>query len=140
MATKTPIPGSKRAREVEEHGFDCKFGYHLVRLIDEVEQILTTGDLDLEKNREQLKAIRRGEVPEEKIREYFSIKEKSLEVAYHSSKLPYGPDEEKIKKLLLECLEEHYGDLSHAVVMPDKAIQALRDISSIIDRNRDLFR
>ena len=36
-------PQGKRAELVAEHGFDTKFGYHVVRLIGEVEQILDRG-------------------------------------------------------------------------------------------------
>jgi len=61
MAIKTPKAGSKRKASIKEHGFDVKFAYHVVRLVDEAEQLLMNGDMDLTKNREQLKAIRRGE-------------------------------------------------------------------------------
>ena len=61
-------PQGKRAELVAEHGFDTKFGYHVVRLIGEVEQILVEGDIDLQRDNEQLKAIRRGEWTEERLR------------------------------------------------------------------------
>jgi hypothetical protein len=137
MRTKSPEIGSKRAELVDKYSYDIKFAYHVVRLLDEVEQILTLGDLDLERSREHLKAIRRGEVKESEIYDFFQLKEKTLEEAYASSFLPYGPNEEKIKKLLLECLEEHYGKLSNdVIVLQDRAIIALREINSIIERNR----
>src|SRR3954470_18936239 len=95
----------KRAETVRRFGFDVKFAYHVVRLLNEVEQILTEGDLDLQRNREQLKSIRRGEWSEQQIRDYFTKKETELETLYNNSSLPYGPDENKIKQLLLHCLE-----------------------------------
>ena len=58
---QTKSPTGKRAELVEAHGYDVKFAYHVVRLLLEVEQILVAGDIDLECDREQLKAIRRGE-------------------------------------------------------------------------------
>lgn len=81
----------------------------MVRLLNEVEQILTEHDLDLERNREQLKAIRRGEWTQEDVENYFASKERDLETLYTESKLRYKPDEEKLKDLLLNCLEHHYG-------------------------------
>lgn len=89
-----------------------KFAYHVVRLLDKAEQILTLGDIDLQRNREHLKAIRRGDVSEAEIRKWASDKEAQLEKAYTNmdSPLPYGPPEDKIKTLLLQCLEEHYGN------------------------------
>jgi len=40
----------KRAEVVAEFGYDLKFGSHCVRLLNEVEQILIEGDLDLQRN------------------------------------------------------------------------------------------
>ena len=129
----------KRLATVVEHGFDVKHAYHVVRLLGEIEQILTTGDLDLTRDRERLKAIRRGEWTLERIEEFFASKEKALEGMYENSELPWGPDEEAIKRLLLDCLEEHYGDLSSAVVQPDRAVGALRRIRDEVDNVRGLL-
>lgn len=106
----------KRAADIEEHGFDLKFCYHIVRLLNEIEQILMEGELDLLRNREQLKSIRRGEWSLEEIQTYFDEKERSLELLFTTSKLRMKPDEGAIKTLLLNCLEQHYGTLSQAVV------------------------
>lgn len=125
---------AKRRADVEQHGIDTKFTYHVVRLLDEVEQILIEGDVDLQRNREQLKAIRRGDWTADQVREYFARKEKELETAYLNSSLPHGPDEAKIKRLLLDCLEEHFGDLSHAVAQPDKERDLLRQIKALCEQ------
>lgn len=140
MTTKSPEPGSKRAATVEQYGFDVKFGYHLVRLLYEVEQILTTGDLDLRRNSEELKSIRRGEWTAQQVQEFFAAKEKSLEAIYESSILPWGPREDEIKQLLLNCLEEHYGTLDGCIITDKTPILALREIADILDRHRSLLR
>lgn len=139
MRTKNPEPGSKRAEIVEQYGYDVKFAYHVVRLLDEVEQIMAEGDLDIRRNRAQLKAIRRGEVVEEDIYQWATEKEKHLEKLHEESKLPYGPDEPAIKQLLLECLEEHYGTIEGCVVTDETLILALREIADVIDKNRNLL-
>ncbi|MGF1579388.1 MAG: DNA polymerase beta superfamily protein [Gemmataceae bacterium] len=128
----------KRQEIREQFGFDVKYAYHLVRLLYEAEQILLEGDIDLQRHREHLKAIRRGEVSERDIRSWAADKEKHLENAYHESKLPQAPDEPRIKQLLLHCLEEHYGNLEGCVVEPDAAITALREIQAVLDRYRSL--
>jgi len=115
-----------RVEIIEKFGYDVKFAYNIVRLLDEAEQILMTGDINLQQAREQMKAIRRGDWTPEEIRQWYMSKEKSLEAAYVSCKLPERPDETKVRKLLLECLEEHYGSLSAVVGQPDWAIDALR--------------
>ena len=124
---------------VEEFGFDVKFAYHVVRLLNEVEMILSEGDLDLMRNREQLKSIRRGEWTEQQVRDYFTRKEAELETLYQQSSLPWGPDEDKVKTLLLRCLEEHYGSLDKCVVRPDEAVQALREVAAVLERHRRSF-
>lgn len=134
MANKEPT--GKRAELVAQYGYDVKFAYHVVRLISEVEQILTEGDLDLQRNREQLKSIRRGEWTEQQIRDWFSQRERDLSTLYNESKLPHSPDEARIKRLLLECLEEHYGSLKDSVIQPDAATQALREVQAVLDRYR----
>jgi uncharacterized protein len=133
---RTKNPEGKRKAIVEKFGYDVKFAYHVVRLLDEVEQILETGDLDLERCREQCKAIRAGEVSLAEIEEHFSIKEKALEEVYHRSSLPYGPDEEKIKALLLACLEEFYGSLDKCVIHHVDAQAILDDLEYIIQKYR----
>ena len=129
LSSKDPI--GKRRETIEKYGYDVKFAYHVVRLLNEIEQILVEGDLDLQRNREQLKSIRRGEWTEAKIREYFSDKESDLEKAYQKSSLPWGPDEDRIKDLLLECLEQHFGDLDKVITVPGKAERTLRQIATL---------
>lgn len=134
METKNPQEGSKRAENVEQFGFDVKFAYHVVRLLDEVEQILTLGDLDLQRDRERLKAIRRGDWTLEQVKAFFVIKEKELESAYAASTLPHSPDEGAIKALLLECLEAHFGSLSGALVQPSEERALLTQIKALCER------
>lgn len=131
MQTKDPQGKRKELRDA--HGFDSKYGYHLVRLLLEAEQILETGDLDLQKDNEFLKAIRRGEYGEEQIREFFARKEKALDELHARSTLRAAPDEPALKRLLLNCLEEHYGNLKDAVVEVGKAERVVADIRRLIE-------
>jgi len=132
----TKKPEGKRKEIVEKFGYDVKFAYHVVRLLNEVEMILTEGDLDVTRNREQLKSIRRGEWTETQIFEYFTMKEKSLEEVYAKSTLPYGPDENKIKELLLNCLEQHYGSLDEAIAKPNSYSELVNDLESLVGKHR----
>ena len=137
IASKEPT--GKRAELVERHGYDTKFAYHVVRLMGEVEQILLEGDVDLQRDSERLKAIRRGEWTEERLRRWAADKEADLERAYAASRLPATPDEDKLRTLLLGCLEEHYGTLAGCVVRPDRAVAALRAVQTELDKVRDML-
>ncbi|MEK6833253.1 MAG: nucleotidyltransferase domain-containing protein [Nanoarchaeota archaeon] len=133
-----PKEGSKREKLIDTFGYDTKNACNVVRLADQAQQILTEGDLDLERNREQLKSIRRGEWKFEQIQDYFTSREEELNTLYNESKvIPNRPDEEKIKQLLLNCLEEHYGKLDDShVAVNDKYFKAFREIQEIVDKNR----
>ena len=136
MNTKVPDKNSKRYKSIQKFGFDIKFAYHVVRLLNEIEQILIEKDLDLQRNREQLKSIRNGEWSKEQIENYFEIKEKSLEELYIKSDLPHSPDEERIKTILLECLEIHYGSLEDTIKTNVPIDKILDDMSAYIKNIR----
>lgn len=130
---RSKVPEGNRIKLIEKFGFDVKFAYHTVRLLNEVQQIMAEGTLELAKNAEQLKAIRRGEWSQQQVEEYFFEKEKLLENLYLESKLPLEANHSAIKALLLNCLEQHYGSLKNCIVSPEKHVQALKDIQGILD-------
>ena len=138
---KAGMEKTTRFYRVKSAGTDLKFLYHVVRLLDECEQIMTTGDLDLRRNNEHLKAIRRGEVSEDDVRKWDADKEKQLEGWYGNPKcaVPFKKQEEKIKELLMNCLEHHYGNLSECVVRDDAAVRALRELAEVVDKHRALL-
>lgn len=128
---KTKNPEGKRREIREKFGFDVKYAYHVVRLLDEVEQILAIGDIDIQRSKEHLKAIRRGDVPETDIRQWASDKELALEKLYQESTLRHSPDEQAIKMLLLQCLESHYGSIDNCVSVCGFEFAALQQIHDI---------
>lgn len=136
IRTKTNSSNPKRAESIEKHQYDVKFAYHVVRLGLECEQILLTHDLNLERDREVYKSIRRGEWSLEKLEEWAAEKEKHLEEAYTNSTLPHSPDEEAIKKLLMQCLEHHYGTLADAVRREVTTHDLITDIENLLEKYR----
>jgi len=124
-----------RKELVEKYGYDVKFGYHIIRLINQVEDILVHGDFDPMAHREMLKSVRRGDWSIEEIEDFFKRKEKTLDELYAKSTLQHTADEAKIKQLLLDCLEEFYGTVSADDVRSvDKFEQALQEIKQITNR------
>jgi predicted nucleotidyltransferase len=126
-----------RAEAVATFGYDVKFAYHVVRLLDEVEQIMVEHDLDLERNREQLKSIRRGEWTLEQIERHFEAKERALENTYAASTIPNAPDEAAIKAVLMQCLEMHFGSIEDGVRRDPSAARLIRDIEDVLARHRN---
>lgn len=121
-----------RAESIAKFGYDVKFSYHVVRLLDEIEQIMVEQDLDLERNREQLKSIRRGEWTLEQIESHFEAKERALENTYASSSLRRSPDEGAIKSVLMNCLEMHFGSIADAVRREPSVDRLIRDIQGVL--------
>lgn len=132
----TKNPEGKRRETIEKYGYDVKFAYHVVRLLLEIEQILVEGDLTLDRKdrREHLKAIRNGEWSKKQVKQFFDDKERQLEELYHKSTLQYSPDEDKIKQLLIDCLEHHYGSLDKVYIAEDRYENAIRQIEEICER------
>lgn len=108
-------PKESRKELIDKHGFDTKFGSHLVRLALECEQILIEHDLDLERNSEILKSIRRGEWTMDQVKSWFKNKEEGLNKLYHESTLRNKPNWDELRRILMCCLEEKYGSLSSAI-------------------------
>lgn len=134
IGSKANASNPKRQASIEKYGYDSKFAYHVIRLALEGEQILTEHDLDIQKNSEILKSIRRGEWSLEKVKSWFDEKEKHLENLYNTSTLRHSPDEEKIKDLLFACLEQHYGSLDNAVQREVKVDKVLEELQLVIDK------
>lgn len=131
---KTNSSNPKRAETIEKHGFDTKFASHAVRLGLQVEQILVEHDLDIERNKEILKSIRRGEWTIERIKEFCSQKERHLDELYQKTTLPHSPDEEAIKDLLMNCLEQHYGSLDQAVKREVPVDRMISELKAVLDK------
>lgn len=132
-------PGSKRYDLIQKMGYDSKFLYHTYRLVTECEQLLETGDMDLQLYKEAFKAIRRGDMNLQDVKDWFTSKEKYVQELYQSCTfLPNKPDEEKIKQLLLDCLEHHYGSLANAITIPTAIEAKLKKINEYAEEIRKL--
>lgn len=133
---RTKEATGKRVALVDEFGYDTKFAYHVVRLANECQQILTTGDLDLEQNREELKAIRRGEWTLDEFTENMKARIMALDSLYLTSKLQHSPDWNYLNQILLVCLESKYGSLNKAMITDEGqiALQKLAEIARIVNK------
>jgi len=131
---KTQKREGKRKEDFEEFGYDRKFAMHLVRLMEECETILVDKTISFDKDKDLLREVRNGRYSLEWFDEYFDKKEIYLQKLYEKSSLPYGPDEEKIKELLLNCLELHYGSLDNTIKKFDKYEKVVRDIAKMVNQ------
>jgi len=103
-----------RKNLVDKYGYDVKDASHVVRLLLELYELMTTGDVDLMANGKTVLNVKMGEWSFSDFNDFFEIKMGEVEDVYNSgeSVLPKYPDEKRIKALLVDCLEEKYGSLS----------------------------
>lgn len=130
---KTNSSNPKRFNLIQKFGYDTKFAYHIVRLLLEVEQILKEHDLDLTRNKEFLLEIREGSMTLKELMEWFESREKELQKVYDESDLRNSPDERKIKEILVECLEMHYGSISNLIKL-DKSSELVTELKNLVRR------
>lgn len=130
-----------RKEVVDQFGYDLKAAYQAMRLLIEAEDIITTGDLDLMRGAEEYRAIRRGDWTYDKFLAEFNTRKIALEEIFHKCQLPEKPDKNKIRELLLEVIECHYGRslTSGDVVRKDLEISALREIDEALNKVRNLL-
>lgn len=96
----------------EKFGYDTKDAYHSLRMAIEMSQVLFQGDLDLKRNSDLLKSVRAGEKSLEQVTSMVNdIMERTEKDRELYSVVPYVPEEAKIHKLLLNCLEIRFGSL-----------------------------
>lgn len=141
IINKTNALNEERADSINNFGYDVKYAYHLIRLLLECEQLLIFGEMDIQRDREIYKAIRKGEWSLEQIDEFFMSKERYLEELYNTSKIPYEPDEEKIKQLLIDCLEMHYGTLDNSTIVvkkSDSLQKIVNELQTSLDKLKNL--
>ena len=127
-------PTGKRLALVQKYGYDVKFAYHIVRLMNECRQILEEGDLTLDNNAQQYLAIREGQWTLEYLEAWFQDQRKSMEEVYNRSTLRYGLDEKEVKNILLQCLEAHYGNLGDAIVRVDRTAELVNELNALVQR------
>lgn len=127
---------STRKENVEKHGYNTKYAYHLVRLLLECEEILMEHNLTLNRNIQILRSIRDGEWTLEQINDFFMKKEAGLEEVYSKSTLRIVPDEEAIKEILFSCLEQHYGSLEKCVHRNSNTESLIKKLDDIINEYR----
>ena len=133
LSGKKPEPGSKREKLVQKFGYDTKFAYHLVRLVLQCQQILTEHDLDLQRNREVLKAVRRGEWTLEHLSNWWQEQQILTEETYTKSTLRNRPDYALLKSHLFHVLEMHYGSLSALnVQVPERGEETIKELINVL--------
>jgi len=100
-----------RATLEEKFGFDTKHASHLVRLMRQGVEILTSHKVNIDRTHidaDELKAIRNGAMSFDLIEEYASKMDKELNVIYETSTLQKSPQLEKINDLSMIIIDLYF--------------------------------
>lgn len=109
IRSKNPV-STERKTVIEQHGYDIKMGYHVLRLLDILEQMLTNNDIDLMRNREECKTMKSGSWGDlNRLEQTFQTRIDGLESLFRSTGLPQQPQADALHNLLLEIIEDYYG-------------------------------
>lgn len=100
--------GEKRKQLVDQFGYDTKNGAHLIRLLRMGTEFLKTGELQVYRHdREELKAIKRGEWSLEKVKMTAEHLFAEAKDAYENTLLPEEPDYIVVEQLLIQTHMEY---------------------------------
>ena len=89
-------------------GYDTKHASHLLRLMYEGEEILTTGKLTFPRPEAKfLLDVRNGALTFDELLKLVENYDNLFEELYDKSKLPKSPDRVKVDELCIELVKEH---------------------------------
>jgi predicted nucleotidyltransferase len=95
-----------RAAIEAKHGYDCKHGMHLVRLLRMCGEILETGRVNVRRpDAEELLSIRNGAWSYDRLVEWAEAEDARLQGLASKSKLPSAPDIEEIDRRLVQIIQ-----------------------------------
>ena len=129
----------KRRESVRKFGFDTKFAYHIVRLLLESEQLLETGEVVLDRDREVYKSIRARRVEHREGSNGSSTRRSGA--SRSSTHLPTPrfptplrwPRSETSSPAACRCTS---GDLRGAVGQPSSGSEILQDLEDLVAKHR----
>lgn len=98
--------GARRKELVARVGYDAKNAAHLIRLLHMGQEFQETGELRVRRtwDREMLIAIKRGEWPLQRVKDYADERFASLRASKRESALPEAIDERAIEEIVMAAL------------------------------------
>jgi hypothetical protein len=92
-----------RQELVSKYGYDTKFASHLIRLLDEGLELLTTGTLRFPlEGRQLLRDIRTGKLSMQEVLDMADGMEKEVEYFCETTKLPHSPNRKLVEKFVID--------------------------------------
>jgi uncharacterized protein len=136
---KTDNP--KRQHLLDNFGYDTKMASQVLRLLDQLNQLLDTGTIDLMNNKDEAKAMRKGEWGDWKrfepyVLERLDILEKKSLIQNVISPQPRLGE---LKILLSECIETWYGSETELIKQSNETV-TVKELWDRLDKLENLIR
>ena len=123
------------------YNLDVKMAYQVLRLLCYLEQILTVGDIDLRRDKEEWKAMKRGEWgSKEKFLSEFDKRMRYVEDLMKKSDLPDQPRKDELRNLLDGFIKEYYEKedvIKTEYVSAKDVMEKLHAIEKKLDKSSD---
>jgi len=114
IRSKKPVSIDRRTI-IEKHGYDIKMGYHVLRLLDEMEQMLINNDIDLMRNNTECLLMKTGKWGDfDRFERVFQDRFDHVESLAHKTSLMPEPKVSSLHTLLNELIESYYGSKEKA--------------------------
>lgn len=100
----------ERQKIIDQCGYDIKMSYHVLRLLDEMQQLLIDNDIDLMRNNSECKLMKLGLWGDyERFDREFQHRMDYVEDLARKTNLPSEPQNAALRNLLQEIINEYYG-------------------------------
>ena len=116
----------KRKQTIDTYGYDTKFASHNVRLLVQAKSLFENGEINFKDHAELIMSVRNGEWSLEKIDEWTENVITELRGLRDKSTLPSEPNYVKLKALLMEIIEDHYGPVSMKIINDSEVLGDLK--------------
>ena len=106
--------GKKRKEQVKNYGYCSKSASHAIRLVQEVKELMETGEITFPRyNASLLKDIRYGKIDKKEVEEIYIKVRESAEESRKKSKLPDSPNYSKIWSVYKDIITNYLKNDVH---------------------------
>lgn len=114
--------------------YNTKMAYHVFRLLDEMQQILTEQDIDLTRNSSECKLMKTGSWGDfERFEREFQKRIDYVDDLARKSSLPPEPQNASLRKLLQELIEEYHGSNDNKINRQQFEFISTKDVKDMFE-------
>lgn len=126
-----------RRKIIEQSGYDIKMAYHVLRLLDEMQQLLIDNDIDLMRNNAECKLMKTGLWGDfERFDREFQKRMDYVEDLARKTNLPSEPQSTALRNLLKEIIKEYYGN-DDEIMKQKNEFMSVSDVINLVSQIKE---